>query len=674
MTSPTASLPWLLTVVTLLGGCGDPTEPLDAGQDAGPADVDAGTDAGPPPEVDAGPPPPPPDADVTPLFDLESARAGEFFDFPFPSALRTNAAGAPDMTGFPRSMGGLVAAAREVVETSRPGFSAAGAVYVRFTGALDPASLPVDPEASVEDGSSVMLIDVDEASPRFGERLPVRVRFQNDATTYWRFNTLAVAAIPGVHMRPGTTYAAVVMDTVSPAHPDAELVPDATFEALKRGEGPAELVDHYDEVFAAIEGQGLDRADVLMAVMFTTSDPAVEMDALRRHLMTVDLPRVGEWTLEESTTDYIAWSSTFDVVEFFSGEPPYTSRLGDGVFEFGADGEVTSTRRTPTRLTVTVPNQAQPEGGWPVVVYGHGTGGDSTSHLGPRGEGKHLAREGIAVLGFDSALHGIRGDGIDIETIVVSNIVVGREVFRQHAADAMLVMRMLREDAFVIPAERAGEEVRFDADPMLYMGHSQGAQAAGIMLGVETGLDAAFFSEGGAGGIITVFERMFGGMSIACAVAPLAGERCDLLSDDHPLMTLIIQPILDPADAVNFAHRVYREPRPGATPTHVAITEATEDNETPPGSIEAMAVTMGVPIVEPVVQRLEAYRLGGAPSVVAPVRENLALADGTRVTAGVIQFEGFGHFVIYEEADARNQYTTFLSSIVADGAPTIPGY
>jgi hypothetical protein len=45
--------------------------------------------------------------------------------------------------------------------------------------------------------------------------------------------------------------------------------------------------------------------------------------------------------------------------------------------------------------------------------------------------------------------------------------------------------------------------------------------------------------------------------------------------------------------------------------------------------------------------------------------------DGSRVTAGLAQFEGQGHFAIYDDRDARSLYKDFLETAAA-GAPELP--
>ena len=85
-----------------------------------------------------------------------------------------------------------------------------------------------------------------------------------------------------------------------------------------------------------------------------------------------------------------------------------------------ADFEAARLLRGKHRLRITVADglawlqQAMPEAGWPIVIYGHGTGGDyrsfaAGSNMSPADQ---LAREGIAAFGISLPLHGDRGTAV----------------------------------------------------------------------------------------------------------------------------------------------------------------------------------------------------------------------------------------------------------------------
>lgn len=606
---------------------------------------------------------------VRPIFDpAVLGGAGGFFDFPYPSDLRTDTTGHPSLAGFPARLA-LIRDSIAVIETERPGFSPLVAGYFRFTGALDSTALPT-PAQTLDPASSVILVDIDVTSPERGTQFPVQVAFRAESSAFWEPNTLVARAVPGMSPHPGRRYALVIREGLLAADGTAVMHADA-FEDIRARIGPAEIVDHYARLFRDLELSGVSTDGVIVATSFTTADPAEELDALRRFLQTAELPVVTSWAAGPSTSRYRSYSARFETYEFFSGEYPYDAYIGEGGFRFDADMQPMDVSRRTVAITVTVPATAMPRDGYPLVLYGHGTGGDSRTHV--RDEGSKVANVGLAMMGFDAALHGIRNpDAVDPEALLLTNPIASREMIRQTVADMMLLYRMLASRSFEIPASVTGAQmIRFDPSPTLYMGHSQGSQEAGLLLGVESNIDAAFLSEGGGGAVITIVEREFSGQPIACAIALAIGEACSAVTEDHPAIGIIVQSLLDPADPLVYAHRFIRERQRGWKPLSVAMTEGTEDDFTPPRAIEALAAAIGLPIVEPVHRTSLPYDLMGAAPITAPVQGNLATSWGDRVTGGLMQWPGAGHFVIYDDADAANRYAQFLRS-AADGAPVIP--
>lgn len=610
---------------------------------------------------------------VTALFDLEAARSGPatFYDFPFPSDLRTTADGRPDMTGFPASSSTLVRTGIALVGSENVGFSPNGATYFRFDAPLDESRLPTDPRAALSADAPAQIIDIDPSSPTYGERLPAIVTFRALRSAFWRSNMVAVRTVTGLDMRPGTRYAVILTDALRGAE-DGPVRPAESFLALRTGSDgvDSELASHYAELFARLEDVGVDLDRVVAATALTTSDVARQMDALREAVIAHPSFEVTNW---EKVSDGV-YAGTFETLEFFGpGEPPYTN-VGEGRFEFDAQGRPLNGVVRQVRFAISVPQTAQPAAGYPIVVYGHGTGGDFETHLGPSGEGSFLALEGLATIGFDAALHGTRvASPIEVESLIASNPIAAREVVRQTVVDTIVAYRLLDEGAFEIPASvTGGEPIRFDVSRGLYLGHSQGAQQAGLLAGVEPRVRAAFLSAGGAGIVISIRERQFNGQPIACLLALLVGvQSCSELTPEHPVLTQVVQPIFDGADPLNYARRFIKEPLPGHPRRHIVMSQGTIDTFTPPRAQDALAATIGLPLIEPVVRTSEPLDILSPPRQQAPLSLNLEV-DGERVTAGMVQWAGEGHFAIYRSGEARRRYIEFLKS-AATGTPTLVG-
>ncbi len=623
---------------------------LALGCDSLPTPTDAGG-------VDAGPPAGPP----APIFDVN----GAFFDAPYPSDLRTDAEGRPVLQGFP-FLRGLAADGAALVEGERPGFSNLTGVYFRFSA---PIQIPdPDPARRESADSPVWLVDVDPDSPSRGERLPAYATFYAEPSRVWPGNCLVVRPVAGRHLHPGRRYAAVIRDSIDPA-----LEPSPAFEALKAGGGSGPEAAHYAELFETLEELGLPREDVAIATMFTTMDPAVELDAARAYVLAQPRPTLRDWQVLRVSATELRVQATFDTYELLEGDPPYAD-FGSGRLRMGADGMPTAVDRRPVRVGISVPVGDPPAEGHPTVLYGHGTGGDHESHLGR--ESTALAEVGVATLGLEAVLHGERSPvPLEVENLIAQNPVAAREVVRQTVLDMILLFAMLEEGGVVIPAElNEGTPIPLASAPAMYMGHSQGSQEAGVLLGVEPRVSAAFLSAGGMSGIITVNDRELSpGNPIRCLLGTILNESCDAMTEDHPAITLIVQPILEPADPTAFAHRFLRERPTDWAPLSVAMTEGLMDTFTSPRGIEALAVAIGLPIVEPVHQSTDAFTLVGTPTVAPPATGNLTAPGGEAVTGGVMQFPDDGHFAIYRNDDATNRYVEFFRTYVTTGQATLVG-
>ncbi|MEZ4336420.1 MAG: hypothetical protein R3B82_07310, partial [Sandaracinaceae bacterium] len=427
-------------------------------------------------------------------------------------------------------------------------------------------------------------------------------------------------------------------------------------------------------LFDGLEAAGVARADVLVASMLTTSDPATDMELARAFVDAQPLPEVTGWRVVGQTPRVVTYEATFETYVVMEGEPPFMD-FGSGIIRFGPDGQPTAMRREAVHVGISVPTTDLPSGGYPIVLYGHGTGGDHTTHL--RNEGAQIARAGLAMIGLEAALHGDRNPGsLDEESLIIANPVAAREIVRQTVIDMLLMYRMLRDGRFAIPSSVApdGVEVPFDVSRMSYMGHSQGSQEGGVLLGIEPTIQAAFLSAGGESGLISILDReISAGTRIACVIASILSETCDAVTEDHPVLTQVIQPLLDPADPVAFVHRFRRERPADWEPLSIALTEGLHDQYTPPRGIEAFAVSMGLPVVEPVSSTGAALTLAGAPMVSPPAHLNGTDGNGAMVTLGLMQFPDDDHFAIYANPDATNRYVEFFRTFLEEGTPTIVG-
>jgi hypothetical protein len=329
-------------------------------------------------------------------FDLDAdlADTAHFYDLPYPSDLRLNAANAPDLRGFPFAANAraVVSGLLEVAQ-QRPRFPVIPVAYFRFTAPLAPQM-----EATVHPATGaapVMIVDVDPMSPDRGARVPtVAATLAEDP--YTPANVLAVAARPGFVLRAGRRYAVVVMRSLHDAQ-GRPLARSAAFEALKAATAPAgarAMAAHalYAPLWETLRTAGVSVDDVAAATVFTTGDVVADTAALgdrvvAAHDVTFENLRVAEGDSATRTPRYCQLTATVVMPQFQRGAPPFDT---EGLFDLDATGtprpqtyaQQPNYARVPVVLTL--PRRAMPAEGFPLAVYFHGSGGraDSVMHRG----------------------------------------------------------------------------------------------------------------------------------------------------------------------------------------------------------------------------------------------------------------------------------------------------
>src|SRR5262249_2027713 len=145
----------------------------------------------------------PPTAAVTALFEIPRAGAppSEFYSLPFPNDLRVKANGAIDLSD-PMRLGNIGDTYLSPIGEEPRGFGANAAAFFRFSGPIDPATLPASAGASMTLAASVYLVDV-TPGPELNRRWPVRFRFEPKAGRSIGPNWLSVLPFPGNPLRGG---------------------------------------------------------------------------------------------------------------------------------------------------------------------------------------------------------------------------------------------------------------------------------------------------------------------------------------------------------------------------------------------------------------------------------------------------------------------------------------
>ncbi len=597
-----------------------------------------------------------PELGPAPVYDPDG---GRFYDTPWPSDLRIRPDGTPDMSGVPGSDSlPLLQTYLDIAEAER-GYGTTSPIYVPFREPIDTALLP-SPHLSTSDMSPVLLIDIDPDSPDWGQRVAFHWQFWEQVTTYLPGNLLAVAPLWGFPLRPNTTYALVVTTDLAASN--------QRFARVWQDDHP----DHalYAPLGDALFFQGLGPSDVAVATVFTTGDPIDEMRRVAAYTQQVLQPPSLSQTLtdlEVDTQRYRSFKGRYQSPVFQHGERPYASEGGGFVFD--EQGQPVVHSWDQMRMAVCTPTDLSnpPEGGWPVVMYAHGTFGNYRGYC--RGDddittAALFAESGFVGIGIDQPLHGTRATedtNVELHWFNYLNPVAGRTNFRQSAIDSIYLARALASHPIVFTAPD-GTEIPLNPDELYFMGHSQGGISGAVALPwMGQDVSTAVLSGAGGGLAITVIERK-DPIDISDQIETLGGfQTGETLSELHPI-TGTVQWLVDPTDPLNYAPYYFHRQGNWATqrPMNVLITSGQLDHATPHRSASAMAAAAHAPQLTPAFDQPPVFGAQQLEGLVPPVAANQAGWDGTPVTSGLSQWAEGDHWVVFDDPAAARMYQRFL--------------
>ncbi len=653
----------LLGACLTLAACATPIEPMDA---AVMMHEDVGNDAYVPdrwaPDVfvpdDPGP--------ARAIFVLAPAD-GDYFDLPWPTDARLDAAGHPDLTGFSNPHSVLVDRYIAAIERSQIGWSANGAVYFRFSRHVDESTLPADPHASLDDAASVFLIDVDPDSPDLGTHIPIITQYRQLPTVYWPERTLAIRTPDGMPLASRRTYAMVVTSRVH-ARDGTAFGRDADFQTIVDGTAPAATLATYQPALTALAPM-ID--DVISLAVFTTEDTTGLAMQLRDYVDALPAPTGMMMDRGAHTDDYVVLEGHFGPVPIFqSGTIPYLMTGGAIDLDDGTIVEGTFN----ARFALSIPTTAMPPSGYPVVLYSHGTGGDYHSFLAD-GTAARLARLGIAAMGIDQIHHGERNPTMESPDLLFFNLENPDAVRFNFIESAVDVVSQARFAATIdIPTslyERGGAQIHLDPSRMYFFGHSQGGLVAPLYLAIDDATRGGVISEGGGliGYTLTLKVEPLSIPAIVATALNVRSLEVEGFTLFHPVVTLL-QGWIDTDDPTNYAPFLFDHPRPGFAPKSIFMTEGMLDPYTPPPSIEALAVAMRIPQMDPIARRITTEDFLGIGPAGPTATGNVA---GGAATAGLLQFPTEGHFAVFDNMVCQTRYEGFFSSLIGGAGPgTIP--
>jgi hypothetical protein len=638
---------------------------------------------------------------------LDSLSNTSFYDHPWPSDLRRDASGYIVTSGFYNPFN--TSLLTDYIQASAgllKGFSPTASAYLRFTGDIDPTSLPADPPASVSSASSVQLVDVDPSSPEHGQRKLVATFWQQPDGVYWVKDTLAVQPALGYPLRPATRYALVVTSAVRAAdgsaiHPSPDLS-----EVL--GRAPTEprvqaAHDLYAPAIAELAAAGVPASAIVHLAVFTTNDPAADVLAVADDVhKNVPAPAVDSatWVAKDQTADYDVYEGSYGPSpNYQTGTPPYSTTGGNFVFD--PSGRPVLQNTFTQQFCLVVPKAQAcpvPAGGYPIMLYAHGTGGDYRSVVDEGNSfGDLLAQHCIASIGINQIFSGNRPGSPgtsdptyesdeDLLFFNLGNPLAARTNGQQGAIDFVQLARLFTESKVTVPSSlsRTQVAIAFDGTKVIFVGHSEGGLDGPIFLAADSQAVGGVLSGSGAMITVALLEKTSPQPSVAQAVKAILNlekpEDAAELNLFHPVLNLA-QTIVDATDPVNYARYLIQSPRPGFAPKSILQTEGvnpdgTGDTYAPPHGIEIHAVALGLPREAPGVHEIKEAAWGALGDVTVPaagLQANLAGGKASGVLGQFVPAPGIdGHFVAFDVPAAHAQVGGFCQSLAQSPLGLVP--
>ena len=218
-----------------------------------------------------------------------------------------------------------------------------------------------------------------------------------------------------------------------------------------------------------------------------------------------------------------------------------------------------------------------PAGGYPIMLYAHGTGGNYRTFVG-NGVASAFAKRCVAVMGIDQIFHGTRPGGpcslnappcnnnLDLIFFNVQNPTAARANGPESAIDVVQQARLFTETGIQVPANvsRSGSAISFDKKELTFMGHSQGGLNGPMFLAIDDQARGGVLSGSGSMISISILEKTKP-VNVAGLVKSLMGlPRMTEQQEVNPSIRDLPDPDdLDPTDPIHYVPHIVLDPRSG---------------------------------------------------------------------------------------------------------------
>lgn len=655
----------------------------------------------------------------------------DFYRTPFPNDVwrKDNKV---SLTRHPRPGPGLIGldvagAIVDALDAEMDGFSNAPTIYVRFTRPLDKTSIvPSGP------AQNVYLVDLDS-----GALIDFTFEFHAARNKYICANWFTVHPRWSKMLKPYHTFGLVILDSVravnqAGADPkEAIPVQGDDLAALLGASKPADATlgaawDSYAKLRAWLASKNLPAVKVTAVTSFTTTDPtrvmkkfraAVEADPTAPSIVDKSIFVCGgankgkpspcidpAWAFKNpgkpDPRDCPASADTAPFTEVHmkirlpvwqAGARPYLS--GGGGIELDGNGTPKLQGHEDVCASLIVPkNKTMPAGGWPLIFFGHGTGGSLRS--GPSDLGAAVAdlsnngtKLAVAMLSLDQPMHGDRrGLPLDPGPLFYNfaNPPAAKGNVYQGAADNFALVRFARTLNVTLPAPI--NKFQVNGAKLAYVGHSQGGTTGPIWLpwahdgkGKADALGAVFSGTGGSLVFSLLNKKSPEDATVGIKLALQEGD----LDEWHPVLSLM-QHYFDEADPFSYGQLYHQTPV--GPPVHLLHTFGQGDTYTPPQTSRVFAASTGGTLLKPkdagdwfdaindLGMKLQQHTGDVAGNITVADKQITGVTVEHRNDAdqSILGLPYDGHFVAFRDKVCNNQVRTFLGSLFDGKVPRVP--
>lgn len=514
------------------------------------------------------------------------------------------------------------------------GFSPLAYWTIEVSDAIDPATVPLTPAASLEPLATMRLLDVTPGADTYGHRIPFRVEVRDD-TSVMGVVSHTLLLFPSIPLTAHHQYGLVITRRVL-ADPSRPL---AMSDAMARcfTEPPIETAECArlrgvaDQVLAAtaLHGPRIEHEDVALVLRATIGDTAHIADdqvAVKEQMVAAEPPAYAITNVVAGTAGQVAAivSGTWQAPDWRDGL--YFSR--------DANGRPQQVRTRAVPFTLALPEAAL-RGPVPIVMYQHGNPGSSEAEV-PSAARRSLAGQGFAVIGFTDILNRELSAGItDEDQAIVAQVAPvlqailadGRvpDYWAETRAEQIAFLRFIDGlgalDVLPLGAPDGVPDLAPER-PRMYLGISEGANNGPGILPYAPEITAAALVAGGARlseVLLHQADDLF--LTVLGSVFP------NMTPADIWMGVALFQHLYDRQDAHNHAPFLYRTPvrLPGDPQSRasVLLLEGLDDTLVPNHATDSLAWSLGpLPHLAPVQRAVPFLDVVSGPlqGNLAPVR------------------------------------------------------